>query len=197
MLYWECKRRLHTLQAFRNLVVTYFQNTHFSNMGRSIEQQEAAEARVQINLMAGDVLESCALIGHNMNMSYTPPPASGVSTGFTVNIVKALFQFDRLRIPSKVALDYLDRAIGDYERLKKKTFRQSFNPFYWLWLGLEILLSIPFRLLGAAGFNARKMEQSWGGKLVKLIEVIAALLAVLNYLGFSTTWQHISKLVRR
>jgi hypothetical protein len=197
MFYWECKRRLNTLQAFRKLVETYFQNTQFTNMGRPIEQQEAADARVQINHMAGDVLESCALVGHSMSLSYTPPPMTGILTPHTVNIIRGLFQFDRLRIPRKVAFDYLDQAIGDYERLKKKTLRQSFNPFYWLWLGLGILLSIPFLLLEAVGFNASKMEESLGGKVFKLIGAVAALLAVLNYLGFSTTWQHISKLVRR
>ena len=109
-------------------------------MGRPIEQQEAADARVQINHMAGEVLESCALVGHSMSLRYMPPPTTGILTPHEVNVIRGLFQFDRLRIPTKVAFDYLDQAIGDYERLKKKAFRQSFNPFYWLWLGLETLL---------------------------------------------------------
>src|SRR5438105_895264 len=145
MLYWESKRRLRSLRNFRQLVTTYFDNTHFSNMGRPVEQEEALKARKEINLMAGEVLESCARIGHTMSMDYTPPPLTGLP-GFRINVVNSLFEFDRLRIPRKVMLDYLDRAIGDYERLSKKAFRQAFNPFYWLWLGFTGLLGIPFRI---------------------------------------------------
>jgi hypothetical protein len=181
------------LRTFRQLTKTYFIYTHFTNMGRLVEQHEAVEAREQINLRIGNVLESCALIGHTMSMNYTPPPATRLA-GFTINVIKDMFQFDRLRIPRRVVFDYLDRAIGDYERLLKKLVRLSFNPLYWLWMGFATVLSLPFRILGAAGFNARAMERSWAGKLFKLIEAIAALLAVLNYLGFSTTWQRITSL---
>jgi hypothetical protein len=107
VLYWECKRRLNMLRTFRQLTTTYFIYTHFTNMGRLVEQQEAVEAREQINLRIGNVLESCALIGHTMSMNYTPPPATRLA-GFTINIIKDMFQFDRLRVPRRVVFDYLD-----------------------------------------------------------------------------------------
>lgn len=195
MLYWECDRRLKELKAFRQLVKAYFANTPFTNMGRPLEQPEASAARQQINLGAGRAIESCALVGHQLALNYTPPPMTGLA-GFNINVIKSLFEFDRLRIPRKVAFDYFDRAIGDYERLKKKLLRQSFNPLFWLWLGFSGLLSIPFRILDAAGFNARALERSLGGKVFKLLEAIASILAVLNYLGISTTWQRVAHLVR-
>lgn len=195
MLYWACKRRLDELRAFRELVRIYFANTHFTNMGKPIEQQAASVARQQINLDAGRAIESCTLIGHQMVLNYTPPPASGLS-GFNVNVIKELFQFDRLRIPRSVAFDFFDRAIGDYERLRRKLLRQSFNPLFWLWLVFRGLLRIPFHILGAAGFNAQAIEQSKAGKTFKIITAFAGfvltILGILHALGFSTTWHDIA-----
>ncbi len=63
-----------------------------------------------------------------------------------------------------------------------------FNPFFWLnWLLLKII-RIPFRILGAAGFNSDKSENSVGGRTVKAVSgfvvFVSALLAVLQVLGW-------------
>ncbi len=115
-------------------------------------------------------------------------------------MVTNLFQLDRFLILYPQALDLLDRAIGDYERLRVRLRRQSFNPFYWLWVGFTRLLNIPFRILNAAGFNGRAAEQSLPGKLVKavigFVVFIAALLQSLSLLGYQTSLGHFIGLLK-
>jgi hypothetical protein len=47
--------------------------------------------------------------------------------------------------------------------------RTAFNPLYWLGILVVWTLRLPFKLLGAAGFNATKVEESFFGKILKLI----------------------------
>jgi hypothetical protein len=199
MLYWECKRRLAELREFRQLVVTYFTNRTFSQPRTVHENDAARKARGEINLQMGQLIRSCVLIGHSLTVFYSPPPVRGGPSG-TLNLVQNMFELHNFQIPSARLIDSLDRAIGDYERLQRKLYRSLFNPFYWLRLGFTNLLGVPFRILGAAGFNARAMEQSVGGKVAKAIlgfvTLIAGVLEILNLLGFSPTWQHLSGLMR-
>jgi hypothetical protein len=199
MLYWECKRRLNTLREFRQLVVTYIRGGGVTTLGRRVETPDSRAARDAINLRMGDAVKSCVLIGHSLTLYYSPPPVSGGLTG-QINIVENLFQLDRFRIPYSKVLDLLDRAIGDYERSRAKLRRQSFNPFYWVWIGFTSLLSAPFSILTAAGFNGRAAEQSLLGKLIKAVEgfvlFLAALLHSLSLLGYETSLGHLIKLLK-
>lgn len=117
-----------------------------------------------------------------------------------MNLVTNLFNLDRQQIPASKAFDLLDRAIGDYERLQTKLRRQSWNPFYWIRLAFSALLSLPFRILGAAGFDARAMERSLIGRLFKAVEglviFVAALLQALSLLGLPTSLSHLIGLLR-
>ena len=197
MLYWECKHRLKELRDFRQLVGLYFSNTGIDTRGRRHENANAATVRAQINLQMAEVVRSCSLIGHSLTLTYTSP-----SHGFTspMNVITNLFSLDRLRIPASKATDSLDMAIGDYERLKARLRRLSWNPLYWLRLGFFALLGLPFRMLEALGFDTRSVEQSFGGKLFKaigaLVFFLAALLQTLSLLGLPTSIRHVFGLLR-
>jgi hypothetical protein len=78
------------------------------------------------------------------------------------------FELWQFQITSPLVLDCVDRAIGAYERESRRLLRKSFNPLYWLQLLIVWFLRLPFKLLGAAGFDARKAENSLLGKLSKL-----------------------------
>ena len=88
--------------------------------------------------------------------------------------------------PAKVT-DGLDRAIGEYARRKHRLYWQMFNPLFWLRLLLVKIIGIPFQILGAAGFDAAKIEKTTAGRVVKAIvgfvTFAAALLEVLQLLG--------------
>jgi len=186
------------LREFRQLVHTYFSDTGLDGVGRRHEAAAAREARGLVNLKMTEAVRSCGLIGHSLEMLYGPAPAQG---GFTshINVITNLFNLDRLRIPPAKALDLLDRAIGDYARMEAKLLRRSFNPFYWLWLLFINLLRLPFRIFGAAGYDARAIEQAWVGKLLKafmaFVIFVAALLQALSLLGLPTSLGHIIRLV--
>ncbi len=166
-------------------------------MGRRHENADAREVRARINLKMPEVVRSCTLIGHSLTLTYGSPH-QGFAGG--INLITNLFNLDRQRIPASKAFDFLDRAIGDYERLQTKLRRQSWNPFYWIRLAFFALLSLPFRILGAAGFDARAMERSLVGRLFKavvgLVVFLAALLQVLSLLGLPTSLSHLIGLLR-
>lgn len=167
-------------------------------MGRRHENGSAREARARVNLKMQEAVRSCVLIGHSLALSYHSPQ-HGFAT--EINVITNLFNLDRQRIPTSKAFDLLNRAIGDYERLEARLRRQSWNPFYWIRLAFVTLLSLPFRILGAAGFDARAMEQSLIGRLFKaiagLVIFLAALLQVLSLLGLPTSLSHLVHFVRR
>lgn len=102
-----------------------------------------------------------------------------------------LFDLREFHIPPAKVIDGLDRAIGDYQRLERRLYWKMFNPFFWIgWLFLKII-RIPFRILGAAGFDTEKIENSVGGRTIKAISgfvifvsAILAGLAALQSLGW-------------
>jgi hypothetical protein len=135
-----------------------------------------------------EAIESCRKIGHTLTVFYSPPPAMGGFAG-NLNVIENLFQLARFRIPFSKALDLLDRAIGRYERLEKQLYRQMFNPFFWVWIGFTGLLRVPFKILKAAGYNSEAIEQSRGGRFVKVVEgvaFVAGVLQALSLLGLPT-----------
>jgi hypothetical protein len=171
MLYWECKRRLALLRRFRVLAFDYFENikyAHWSSGGAPPSMNDKAQkARHEMNQLMGDAVLSFDLLRIPHVVFYQPPlMASGYAQNLDV-IVNA-FDLYSFQIPSHRFFDCIDMAIGAYERECQKLRRQSFNPLYWLELLIVGFLRLPFRLLGAAGFDARKAENSLLGKLSKV-----------------------------
>ena len=196
MLYWECKRRLTELLSFREAVRTYFQNTAFDTRGRRHAVTDLSELRTKINVMIPEVVRSSHKIGHSLSIDYTHP---GYGVRGSINVVENLFGLDRQQIPVSKAFDYIDRVIGDYDRQLATLKKQSWNPLYWLRLGFLAVIGFPFRILGAAGFNAQALEQTVAGRIVKatvgFVIFLAALLQVLSLLGLPTGWRDLARLV--
>jgi hypothetical protein len=116
-----------------------------------------------------------------------------------INVIENLFSLDRQQIPVSKAFDYIDRVIGEYDRQLATLKKQSWNPLYWLRLGFLAVIGFPFRILGAAGFNAQALEQTVAGRIVKamvgFVIFLAALLQVLSLLGLPTGWRDLARLV--
>jgi hypothetical protein len=198
MLYWECKRRLAELRQFREIVLSYFAGTGFDTMGRRHASESVIPLRTEINKLIPETVRSCYRVGQGISLSYLDPV-----TGYSghINTIENLFSLDRFRIPVAKAIDYLDRTIGIYERELPKLRRASWNPLYWLKLAFLWIIGFPFRILGAAGFNANALEQTLGGKVVKatvgFVLFMAAMLQVLSLLGLPTSWRDLVHLVHR
>lgn len=162
-MYWEYKRRLRDLRVFKTLGALYFSNITLDDFRlEPVESQKARSVRQAMNRMLESVAQSFDLLG-------LPRSISNAFVG-DVDILANLFQLWRFRIEPAEACDMLDRAIGEYERQTSRSFRQLFNPFFWL---LQ-LLSLPFRFLTAVGFDGAMMERSLIGKSLKAVAGVAA-----------------------
>ncbi len=72
--------------------------------------------------------------------------------------------------------------------MKTQLYWKMFNPFFWFnWLFIKMIRAL-FRILGAAGFDSAKIENSPGGRTVKAVSgfvvFVAALLTALQILGW-------------
>jgi hypothetical protein len=138
--------------------------------------------------------------GVNPSIRYTPSPAVG---GYIQNIdlVQNIFNLHRFHIASNNLLDFVDRAIGIYENNSGRAFRRAINPFFYLGLAFDLVARIPFVLIGRAGFNRQKAEESLVGRLIKgaiyIITALASLLTVLQLLDYLEPAKEVVKSVFR
>ncbi len=201
ILPWENNSRLDKLAEFRALVIEYFNNSHAEWMvDERIEQPKAEEARVKINRMMNGVHDIILYAGVNPSIRYTPPPAVG---GYIQNIglVQNIFNLHRFQIAPNNLLDFIDRAIGIYENNSGPAFRRAINPFFYVGLVFDLVARIPFVLVGRAGFNRKKAEESLVGRVTKgviyIITALASLLTVLQLLDYLKPAKEVVKNVFR
>jgi hypothetical protein len=201
ILPWENNSRLDRLAEFRALVVEYFNNSRAEWMvDERIQQPKAEEARVKINRMMDGIHDIILYAGVNPSIRYTPPPAVG---GYVQNIdlVQNIFNLHRFHIAPNNLLDFIDRAIGVYENNSGPAFRRAINPFFYVGLVLDLVARIPFVLIGRAGFNRQKAEESLAGRVIKgviyIITALASLLTVLQLLDYLEPAKEVVKNVFR
>lgn len=120
-------------------------------------------------------------------LKWIPPAAVG---GYSQNIdliinVFHLWEYD---INEQNVFDYVERAIGVYEKNRRSSLIRLFNPFFYLGLIFDLIANSPFALLDKIGFNREKAEASFVGRLIKgfiqLVLFLAAGFTVLHYLDF-------------
>ena len=201
ILPWENNRRLEKLAEFRALVIQYFDNSRAEWMvDERIEKPEAEEARVKINRMIDETHDIILYSGVNPSIRYTPPAVVG---GYIQNIdlVENVFNLHRFKITANNLLDFVDRSIGIYESNRRPALLRAINPFFYLGLAFDLVARIPFVLIGRAGFNRQKVEESLAGRLVKgsiyIVTALASLLTVLQLLDYLESFKQVVKNVFR
>ncbi len=184
--YWENKKRLALIKRFRSYVSTYYGNSRYSWQAEGqIEEEEAQQARTEINLILHDAHKSIICAGVPTMVQYTPPPVIG---GYIQNIdvIQNIFILHQFQIGSDGVFDIVDRSIGIYESDQTASLRRTINPFWWIGKLFTWIVGLPFNFLGSIGFDKKKAEESFTGRLVKgflyLIMVSAALLTILDLL---------------
>lgn len=185
---WENRRRLEKLGKFRDLVLTYFNNSRAEWMADArIEQPAAEAARVQINRVMSEVHDIVLHSGIRPSIRWTPPPAVG---GYVqdVDLINNIFHLHRFQIAPANVLDFIDRAIGVYESNDRRALLRTFNPIFYLGLVFDWIASLPFVLIGRLGFSRGKAESSILGRMTKaflyLVTAAASILTVLELLGY-------------
>lgn len=161
-----------------------------------IEEQAAKKARVKINRNMAEAYRVIVLSGVNPRLTYTPPPAIG---GYVQNIdvIHNIFKLDHYSIPPDPIFDFIDRAIGIYEKNHTKSIVRTFNPFFWISELLIYIARLPFKLIGRIGFDQEKAEQSLIGRILKgilyMITLLASLLTILHLLDLLTPFRNFVK----
>ncbi len=156
-------------------------------MDERIEEPEAEKIRVKINRMMDEIHDIILHSGVNPSIRYTPSAMVG---GYVQNIdlVQNIFNLHRFRITANNLLDFVDRSIGIYEGNRRPALLRAINPFFYLGLVFDLVARIPFVLIGRAGFNRQKVEESLAGRLVKgsiyIVTALASLLTVLQLLDY-------------
>lgn len=184
---WENIKRTNELILFRSLVEQYFENAPYSwQADGRIENDKAVRVRSQINLIINKIQLYIRAANVQTVVYYSPSPIVGGFSG-PLDVPSNIFK-ENLGISYKEQLDIIDRAIGVYQNDKINSWLRTFNPFFWLYLILDFLIVLPFKLLGLVGFDQVKIENSFIGKIFKIIfsgiTVTAALLTVLEKLGY-------------
>jgi len=184
---WENLLRQRRLLTFRENIISYFENIEYDDVADSIDENEIAqEKRIEINRNLNAIQIVLASCGVSTSIYYSPPPAIGGLAG-EICLFSNIFNLDGFEIPFQQIVDRIDRAIGIYAKDALWSWVRIFNPLFYVSLFLEYIASIPFILLGKAGFNQRAAEQSIIGKIVKfiteLVALTASLLTILHLIG--------------
>ena len=169
ILPWENSRRLHRLAEFRALVMQYFSNSYaYWRADERIEEPLAEEARVKINRIMDETHDIVLYSGVAPILRYTPPRAIG---GYIVDIdlIQNIFHLHRYEINANNLLDFVDQAIGIYENNTRPAIFRAINPLFYLGIVFDFVARMPFILIGRAGFNRKKIEESLIGRLIRAV----------------------------
>jgi len=185
---WENRNRTKLLIEFRSLVVTYFKNMCTSGFFFDVvENKKARQVRIEINMILDKIYSFILLAGVNPTMHYYPPPVVG-GLARNIDLILNIFNLHRYQIRPQQLLNLIERSIGIYENDRLNALLRTVNPFFWLGLILDYIVSLPFKVIGKIGFNQEKIESSITGKIIKgifyLISVLASLLTVLEMIGY-------------
>lgn len=194
ILFFENKRRIKKLDRFRELVANFYKNCEYDR--GLIENEEASRARTEINkemVEIHDVVMAARLVPV---LKWIPPATIG---GYSQNIdlILNVFHLWEYEIDEENVFDYVERAIGVYEKNKRSSLLRLFNPFFYLGLIFDLIANSPFALLGRMGFNREKAEASVLGRFIKgfiqLVLFLAAAFTVLYYLGYMDKLKEVIK----
>ena len=191
---WENSKRVDFLTKFQNLVVDYFSNVQTSTssgldinfFAEPIENDIARQKRSEINENINKAHSMILAASVPTSVTRLPPPAVGGHV-IDINMIASIFDFHNLNLDPKFIVDIIERAIGVYKNDRINSFIRTINPFFWIFLIIDYITSLPFVILGQIGFNRVKIEGSFIGKISKvifnLIIVFAAFLTILEKLG--------------
>lgn len=173
---------------FMDLAATYFNNVEYLDYGLEVrEKEEAQRARTRINMTLDRIYSVIISTGIKPTIYYSPPPAVGGSAG-NLDLMHNIFQLSRFQIGPQTLLDFIERTIGIYDNDRLNAFCRTINPFFWIGLVLNYVVSLPFKFTGKIGFDQQKIESSTAGRVIKgalyLIVVFAAFLTILDRMGY-------------
>jgi hypothetical protein len=156
------RKRAHFLAKFHDLVHKYFTN------GEGWET-----ARSDINYIKSEAHQYILDTGVPHMMIQYPAPMVGGHVKH-IELVENIFDLKQLQVNPLQLLDVLQQSIGVYEADREAALVRTINPLFWLGKFLRAISAIPFAILEHAGLHGKKYEDSFMGRLLRLITEIAA-----------------------
>ena len=174
---WENSRRLDALAKFHTLAITYFNHSQQDSISQFLtENVDARQARQKINFVREDIRKIIVAAG-------VSPYVHTQLTG-DFDIIVGMFNIPRSFVSPQLVFDCLERTIGVYQGDRPNALIRTFNPLWWIYLGLINLVRIHFVVLNAIGINTAAFEGGVLGKLSKLIPVVASSVVLLHFMGW-------------
>ena len=177
--FWESFRRQERLNEFHELIVAYYTALQKG------QADQASEARISINLILKDVQAIVYAAEVYPVISWTPPRFVG-GPSIKIDVLENLFYLRRYDLGPESVTDLSLRVFGVYKSYHLQSFLRTVNPFWWLWQIFNWFAQLPFLLLGTAGFNSTRAENSILGRFFKLalllLPLVAAFLSILSHL---------------
>ena len=163
---WENKERIKYLEKFNSHVVNYFKNIGHNRSGDSWEEEPAKIERKEINKLIDKTHLYIIATDVSPEIIYYPAPITGRESCYT-DVVLNIFNLIKMHIGHRPLLDVIERTIAKYENDKKSAILRTYCPLFWIALLIDYFVSLPFEALGKAGFNQKRIEVSFVGKLFK------------------------------
>ena len=193
ILVWENEKRLKKLIEFRDLVIKYFNNSYVEPwaMGERTEENDAQEARNEINMVKAEVHSIIINSGTSLTYTYIQPPAVGRRV-LPIDLIDNIFNLDQFDTDPSIVLDCIVTAIGIYQSNHTKALFRMVNPFFYLGWLFDIISDLPFIVFEKFGVNQQKAKASAIGRLFKgvvywstaIVSFIGGFLAILDFLGY-------------
>ena len=182
---FENARRIDALNGFRNQAIGYFSSRKSSYNSLKLSDTEASLLyRKQINANIGEIEEIIFAVGIQPLVNWRPPPIVG-GRSQNLDLVANIFNLDSYRISPQTLIDFIDRAIGRYERNSTSSVLRMLNPIFYLSLLVYVFSRIPFWFVKEIGFETGNIEFSLIGRVIKflfsLIPLAASFLAILQH----------------
>ncbi len=167
---WENRRHVKQLYDYRNAIFDYYNYMGLEELPE--DPDEGLVRRSRINMLTKSVHDSFRTAKIAPFLSYDIPRA-GIKK--EINVIDNVFNINKMQVKPVEVVDFIDRAIGVYTSDRANSIIRTLNPFFWLILILEIVVRSPFYVLRVAGFNQKKMEESFLGRLTKGVIALAGL----------------------
>jgi hypothetical protein len=115
-----------------------------------------------------------------------------------IDVLEQLWYLEKLRLSYRAPSDVVEEAIGKYQADQFKSWVRTFNPFYWFGRLINWLISEAFKVVALVGANPETARNSPTGHIIFAIGkflgwlacIVAAVIAVLEFLGFQTPIRH-------
>jgi len=185
LTFFQNKHRQNILSQFQQKLGQYFSLIDYNSYSRDIvDTDESRGIRRFLNRQNSIVQLYMQEVGQAANVIYTDPPAIGGRRS-NLNLLDNIFNLQNYDIEPQTIIDFIDQAIGVYERDFTSSIIRTFNPLFWAGKVLEAIASVPFMVLGRLGLPQQKIESSPLGVIIKwLIKGITAFTTVWQFLVF-------------